>query len=335
MARYLAAENLPAELVMAPDPALDAIPWDDAAAAADPARPGRGRAMRSSLTPCLAAIAETGTLMLVSGAETPTTLNFLPDTHIVVRARRPGRGELRGRLGPGARGPARAEALPRTVNLITGPSRTGDIEQRIQLGAHGPRRLHIVLVDDRGTPMAMRRLSADEIGAVAAGDARCRAAARPRAGAETVPAAGVAGTRRVRVDRANAAAAHGPPLPSPPLPPLDRFAGIDRATAERLKRGRYPIEARLDLHGMTQAEAHRALAGLRRGARAPPAGAACWSSPAMAGSSGGVLKQRVPRWLAEPELRRHVLAIAPAQPRDGGAGALYLLLRRRRAEPRR
>src|ERR1044071_9910064 len=83
VARYLAAENLPAELVMAPDPALDRIPWHE--------RPllhiRRGRAEPGdavSLTPCLAAIAETGTLMLVSGENTPTTLNFLPDTHIVV-----------------------------------------------------------------------------------------------------------------------------------------------------------------------------------------------------------------------------------------------------------
>src|SRR5512137_925311 len=51
------------------------------------------------------------------------------------------------------------------------------------------------------------------------------------------------------------------PKPSAPAQPLDRFAGVDRATAERLKRGRSPIEASLDLHGMTQVEAHRALAG--------------------------------------------------------------------------
>jgi len=143
VARYLAAENLPAELVMAPDPALDALPWDS--------RPllslRRGRAEAGdqvSLTPCVAAIAETGTLMLTSGADTPTTLNFLPDTHIVVvragqvvAAYEDGWDLLRGR----------GTTMPRTVNFITGPSRTGDIEQRIQLGAHGPRRLHVVLVD--------------------------------------------------------------------------------------------------------------------------------------------------------------------------------------------
>jgi L-lactate dehydrogenase complex protein LldG len=148
VARYLAAENLPAELVVAPDPSVDAIPWAE--------RPllqiRRGRAEPQdavSLTPCLAGIAETGTLMLASGPGTPSTLNFLPDTHIVVlhagqivASYEDGWDLLRVRTQDGA------PALPRTVNLITGPSRTGDIEQRIQLGAHGPRRLHIVLVDD-------------------------------------------------------------------------------------------------------------------------------------------------------------------------------------------
>jgi L-lactate dehydrogenase complex protein LldG len=146
VARYLAAENLPAELTVAPDHSLDAIPWQD--------RPlleiRRGKADpgdQVSLTPCLAAVAETGTLMLVSGSGTPTTLHFLPDTHIVVvRAGQVVAGYedgwdlIRARADSG-------EGWPRTVNMITGPSRTGDIEQRIQLGAHGPRRLHIVLVE--------------------------------------------------------------------------------------------------------------------------------------------------------------------------------------------
>src|SRR5437899_3171245 len=144
VAHYLAAENLPAELVLAPDPSLDEIPWS--------ARPllriRRGRAEAGggvSLTPCFAAIAETGTMMLISGAQTPTTLNFLPDTHIVVvrgdqvvAAYEDGWDRLREGGG-----------MPRAINFITGPSRTGDIEQRIELGAHGPRRLHIILVDDR------------------------------------------------------------------------------------------------------------------------------------------------------------------------------------------
>jgi DNA-nicking Smr family endonuclease len=114
---------------------------------------------------------------------------------------------------------------------------------------------------------------------------------------------------------------------SEPLPPLDRFAGVDRATAERLKRGRYPVEAYLDLHGMIQAEAHRALEGFVAGSRA--AGRRCLLVITGHGRlGGGVLKAAVPRWLGEPELRRHVLALAPAQPQDGGSGALYVLLRR-------
>jgi L-lactate dehydrogenase complex protein LldG len=148
VARYLAAENLAAELRIAPDPMLDALPWAD--------RPllqiRRGRAEPGdavSLTPCLAAVAETGTLMLTSGETTPTTLNFLPDTHIVVlragqvvASYEDGWDLLRGRAGDGS------GTLPRTVNFITGPSRTGDIEQKIELGAHGPRRLHVILIDD-------------------------------------------------------------------------------------------------------------------------------------------------------------------------------------------
>jgi len=155
VARYLAAENLPAELVLAPDPALDAIPWD--------VRPliaiRRGRAEPGdavSLTACLAGVAETGTLMLVSGADTPTTLNFLPDTHIVVlragqvvASYEDGWDLVRARA-QGAPGNSPL-GWPRTINLITGPSRTGDIEQRIQLGAHGPRRLHVVLIDEPGS----------------------------------------------------------------------------------------------------------------------------------------------------------------------------------------
>jgi L-lactate dehydrogenase complex protein LldG len=151
VARYLAAENLPAALAMAPDPGLDTLPWSE--------RPllqiRRGKAEAGdavSLTPCLAAVAETGTLMLVSGEAAPTTLNFLPDTHIVVlRASQvvasyeDGWDLLRARPGEGP------QALPRTVNFITGPSRTGDIEQRIELGAHGPRRLHVILIDDGQT----------------------------------------------------------------------------------------------------------------------------------------------------------------------------------------
>ncbi|MGD9616647.1 MAG: Smr/MutS family protein [Alphaproteobacteria bacterium] len=111
------------------------------------------------------------------------------------------------------------------------------------------------------------------------------------------------------------------------LPPLNHFAGLDRASAERLRRGRYPIEARLDLHGMTQTEAHRALTGFVSGSRAIGRRVVLVIT-GHGRISGGILKTAAPRWLNEPDLRRHVLAIAPAQPRDGGSGALYLLLRK-------
>lgn len=149
VADYLVERNLPSRLVMTPDPQLDGIPWSE--------RPmleiRRGRAEdgdQVGVTSCFAGIAETGTLMLLSGAESPTRNNFLPDTHIVVMrgkqvAASYEEGWTRLRQARGADGGA---AMPRTVNFITGPSRTGDIEQRIELGAHGPRRLHIVLIDD-------------------------------------------------------------------------------------------------------------------------------------------------------------------------------------------
>jgi DNA-nicking Smr family endonuclease len=117
------------------------------------------------------------------------------------------------------------------------------------------------------------------------------------------------------------AAKRAPPTP----PPAEPGRGVDRATAERLKRGRRAIEARLDLHGLTQDEAHRALDGFL--ARTQAADQRCIL--VITGRSG-VLRAAVPRWLDEAPSRARVLAIAAAQPRDGGAGALYVLLRRRR-----
>ena len=142
---------------------------------------------------------------------------------------------------------------------------------------------------------------------------------------------GITGEGRVGAKAGGTPAVQAGPTRAPrpvskPPPPLDRFAGIDRATAERLKRGRYPVDAHLDLHGMTQAEAHRALAGFIGGSRAR--GRRCLLVITGHGRmSGGILKAAVPRWLGDAELRRHVLAIAPAQPGAGGSGALYVLLR--------
>jgi L-lactate dehydrogenase complex protein LldG len=143
LADYLAAQNLPSEAVIAPHPELRAIPWADRPML----RLHEGRAQATDLVSVqhgFAGIAETGTLMLPSAPERPTTLNLLADTAVVV---------LRASRVVGAYEDAwdllrAAGALPRNVMLVTGPSRSADIEQTLELGAHGPRRLHVLLIDD-------------------------------------------------------------------------------------------------------------------------------------------------------------------------------------------
>ncbi len=150
VADYLAQHNLPPALVMAPDPALNAYPWGERPMLA--IRRGRAEeADRVGVTSAVMGFAETGTLMMASGPDHPSTLNFLPETHIVVLpAEKIGGAYEEAWAHLRAEGQSNADAnfMPRTVNLVTGPSRTADIEQTITLGAHGPRRLHIVIVED-------------------------------------------------------------------------------------------------------------------------------------------------------------------------------------------
>lgn len=150
IAEYLAQQNLPPALVAAPHPEIAALPW-----AERPLLQVEHRAARDSdavsLQHAFAAIAETGTLMFPSARERPTTLNILAETEIVL---------LRASRILGAHEDAwdllRAENedaktggfMPRNVMLVTGPSRSADIEQTLELGAHGPRRLHVLLVED-------------------------------------------------------------------------------------------------------------------------------------------------------------------------------------------
>jgi L-lactate dehydrogenase complex protein LldG len=145
VAQYLAAHNLPPAAVLPTDPALDAVPWESTPLL----QLRRGRVEPDDevgIGAALAGIAETGTLVMVSGHDSPTRNNFLPETNIVVLRSDAVVGiyeEVWDRLR--VRG-----AMPRTVNLVTGPSRTADIAQKLELGIHGPRRLHIVLVDGDG-----------------------------------------------------------------------------------------------------------------------------------------------------------------------------------------
>ena len=132
--------------------------------------------------------------------------------------------------------------------------------------------------------------------------------------------------------RAAPAASPAPPRP-PALPELDPVvpAGLDRRTARRLKRGQLPVVARLDLHGRTQDQAHDALQDFIQESRM--ARRRCvlviTGKGSVASGRGGVLRQMVPRWLNEPALRRHIIAITNAPESNGGAGALYVLLKSR------
>jgi L-lactate dehydrogenase complex protein LldG len=137
--RYLQRHGLQAKAVCWP--ILQGLPWQ--AAGLEVAFRGAKDEDLAGITSCFCAIAETGTLMLCSGPATPATVSLLPETHVAVVPASlivPGMEEAwslaREKLGD----------LPRAVSFISGPSRTGDIEQTIVLGAHGPYRVHLVIV---------------------------------------------------------------------------------------------------------------------------------------------------------------------------------------------
>ena len=131
------------------------------------------------------------------------------------------------------------------------------------------------------------------------------------------------------------AAAGGSRTTGPDLEP-GRAAGLDRRNLERLRRGKLPVEATIDLHGDTQAVAHRRLEAFL--ARAQAGGRRCVLVITGKGRLGrgeggqepGVIRANLPRWLNEAPNRDRVLAFAQAQPAHGGAGAFYVLLKRRR-----
>ncbi len=132
---YIQTENLDGDITVAP--ALGELAWPEVY------RTGAASGVETtSVTPCFAAVAETGSVVMASSDGTPATLNFLPDNHIVVvnesqvvRHVDDVWTRLRDEAGN-----------PRALNFVTGPSRTGDIEQTIEIGAHGPRRMHVILV---------------------------------------------------------------------------------------------------------------------------------------------------------------------------------------------
>ena len=143
IADYLREHNLPAEFRTGSDELLSDVPWNKVSSLTR--HTGRGEGDDAvTISRAHTAAAETGTLFLTSGPENPTTLNFLPDTHIVVVRASDIHGSYEDAWNV-LRKDYKDQGLPRTVNLISGPSRTADIEQTIVMGAHGPRRLHVII----------------------------------------------------------------------------------------------------------------------------------------------------------------------------------------------
>lgn len=143
--------------------------------------------------------------------------------------------------------------------------------------------------------------------------------------------------KQARKPRKAAAPAKPAPRRQPSPPPLPRLdptapAGLDKRTARRLKRGQLPVEARLDLHGKTEAQAYEALRRFIGESRM--AGRRCvqviTGKGSVASGEGGVLRRMAPRWLNEPALRRHIVAISNPPESGGGAGALNILLKSRK-----
>jgi L-lactate dehydrogenase complex protein LldG len=139
VAAYLSENGLAAEAVATAD--VGGVDW--ACSGLHVAVRPAVDADKTGISGCFCAIAETGTLMLLSGPETPATVSLLPETHIalvdvsrIVATMEDAFALLRTERG----------SLPRAVNFISGPSRTGDIEQTIVLGAHGPCRVHLILI---------------------------------------------------------------------------------------------------------------------------------------------------------------------------------------------
>lgn len=145
IARYLRSTNLPQRVRTGDDVFLANLDWSKEPTLERTA--GRAQASdEAALSHAAAAVAETGTLVLTSGPANPVTLNFLPETHIVVLAAKDIVGpyeaafdRVRSTFGQGA--------MPRTVNLVSGPSRTADVGGKLVTGAHGPRRLCVIIVD--------------------------------------------------------------------------------------------------------------------------------------------------------------------------------------------
>ena len=144
MSAWLRGQNLPQDCVVAP--ILGDLDW----ASQGGLTPKMGPATTADMVGvslAFAAAAETGTVMMIANEATPTTLNFVPDVEIIAISKKDIEAGLEG-CWAALRQWKTSNPMPRAVNFITGPSRTADVEATMVLGAHGPRRLHIILVDE-------------------------------------------------------------------------------------------------------------------------------------------------------------------------------------------
>jgi DNA-nicking Smr family endonuclease len=181
--------------------------------------------------------------------------------------------------------------------------------------------------------MAKRRVTPDELELwrhVAQTVHPIRSKRRPRAQKEEAP-----GAPSPKPAKAEPAAPARPSRPQPPVPAKPHVLthglshGIDRRQAERFRKGKLPIEGKIDLHGRTQQDAHDdLLAFLRRAHGAGKRTVLVVTGKGMTSAKTGVLRQAVPRWLNEPAFRALVLAFDYAEPQHGGEGALYVLVKR-------
>ena len=144
MATWLRGQNLPQDCVIAP--ILSDLDWSAQSGLAPKFGPATTADM-VGVSVAFAGAAETGTVMMIANEDTPTTLNFVPDVEIIAISKKDIEAGLEG-CWKQLRQWKKTNPMPRAVNFITGPSRTADVEATMVLGAHGPRRLHLILVDE-------------------------------------------------------------------------------------------------------------------------------------------------------------------------------------------
>jgi len=148
VADYLKSNNLPAKIMISKDPLLSQIKGQKTSTLNVSNEPIKG-SDEVGVSVAFSGVAETGTLVFLSGPDNPTRLNFYPLTHIAVLEAKNITGAYETvwkRIRAQNKSKNAKGLMPRAVNFITGPSRTADIEQTLLLGAHGPQRLHIIIV---------------------------------------------------------------------------------------------------------------------------------------------------------------------------------------------